>query len=377
MSIPLIQKILCEEGLDGWLLYDFRGLNPTFHKIVGVPEGRHITRRIFYWIPKEGTPWKIVHKIEHHVLDGIVGDLKLYAKKEELEKLIQEISGKVAMEYSKEIPYLSFVDGGTLDTLRSMQKMEIVSSGTLLQKLLASLDEEGVDSHLAAAKVLDQVANEAFSWIEKHLPYEKDVSDFIMKRFVEEGCITDHSPIVAKGANSANPHYEPKGRGDKIKPGDFVLIDLWCKKKPPRAIYADITRVGILGKPSPKMQKAFQAVREAQKIAVHYAKIGARGCDVDTQAREYLEKQGYKDYILHRLGHSIDTNLHGSGANLDSFETLDTRTLIPTTCYSIEPALYFPGEFGLRLEHDILLTPTGTQVTGFPQDDFVILTASS
>jgi Xaa-Pro aminopeptidase len=373
MSIPLIQKYLLQEGLDGWLLYDFHGINPIFHKILALPSNRHITRKVYYWIPQKGECVKIVHKIEAHALDGVDGKLKTYAKREELERLLLEIRGRVAMEYAKDIPYISFVDGGTIDYLRGFNEMEIVSSGTLLQKLLSSLDEEAIKSHLDACQIVDKVVEEAFSFVQKTLPYEKDVSHFILRRFEEEGCVTEHAPIVATGANSANPHYEPKGKGDKIRQGDFVLIDLWCKKKGAHSVYADITRVAVLGEPSKKMKDAFKAVREAQKVALELVKIGARGADVDRAARVFLEEKGYGPYILHRLGHSIDTNLHGSGANFDSFESLDTRLLIPNSCYSVEPALYFPGEFGLRLEHDVLLTESGVQVTGGIQDEIKLL----
>lgn len=369
MSIPLIQKYLQEEGLDGWLLYDFHGINPIFHKILALPQNRHITRKVYYWIPQKGECLKIVHKIELHVLDGVDGELKTYAKREELEYLLLQIRGRVAMEYAKDIPYISFVDGGTVDYLRSLDRMEIVSSGTILQKLLSSLSKEGIKSHLEASQIVDKIVDEAFSFVQKTHPFEKDVSNFILRRFEEEGCMTEHAPIVAKGANSANPHYEIKGKGDKINKGDFVLIDLWCKKKGSDSVYADITRVGVLGEPSKKMNEAFNAVREAQKVALELVKVGRRGADIDKAARAYLEEKGYAPFILHRLGHSIDTNLHGRGANLDSFESFDTRVLIPNSCYSIEPALYFPGEFGLRLEHDVLLTDNGVQVTGGVQEE--------
>src|SRR3990167_565841 len=210
MSIPLIQSLLKEEKLQGWLLYDFHGLNPIFGKVVG--KG-HITRRAFYWIPVEGSPWKIVHKIEAHVLDGVEGELKVYARREELQAILERISGRVAMEYSQDIPYVSFVDGGTIDTLKGM---EIVSSGRVIQRL-SILDKEGIASHLVAADVLDRVVNEAFQLARNALPYEKEVEQFIVRRFAEEGCVTNHPPIVACGANSANPHYMPKGKGDKIK----------------------------------------------------------------------------------------------------------------------------------------------------------------
>ncbi len=373
MSIPLIQKILHEEGLDGWLIYDFHGMNKIFARILELPENLHVTRKVYYWIPVSGEPLKIVHKIEKHVLDKVRGKLKLYARREELEALLQMISGKIAMEASKDIPYVSFVDGGTIDYLRSLTQMEIVSSAVLIQKLLSVLSKDAIATHLKAAKVLDQVVGEAFQFIQRDLPYEKDVSDFILKRFHEEGCITNHPPIVARGPNSANPHYEVIGRGDKFQRGDFILIDLWCKFNTPGAVYADITRVGCLGKPTSKMKEAFKAVREAQEIGVAHIKEGARGADVDTAARAHLEKMGYGDYVLHRLGHSIDTDLHGSGANLDSFESFDTRKLLINTCYSIEPAVYISGEFGLRLEFDVLLTEIGVQITCDTQEEIYSL----
>ena len=369
MSIPLIQKILQQEGLNGWLLYDFQGINKVFYRILDLPEDLHVTRKVYYWIPVSGAPLKFVHKIEIHILDKLPGELKLYARREELEALLQTISGKVAMETSKEIPYVSFVDAGTINYLSSFNQMEIVSSATLIQKLLSVLNSDGIASHLKAAKILDQIVGEAFQLIKKELPFEKEVSDFIVKRFQEEGCITNHAPIVARGPNSANPHYTPVGKGDKFQRGDFILIDLWCKLNTKDAIYADITRVGCLGEPTRKMKETFNAVREAQNIGVAHIKEGVRGADVDTAARTHLEKMGYSDYVLHRLGHSIDTDLHGRGANLDSFESFDTRKLLLNTCYSIEPALYFPYEFGLRLEFDILLTKDGVQITGGTQDE--------
>ena len=231
---------------------------------------------------------------------------------------------------------------------------------------LATLDAQAIESHLYAADVVDRVVRDAFSFVQEKLPYEKEVQDFILKRFAEEGCETDHGPIVAYGANSANPHYAMEGRGAKCKPDDFVLIDLWCRQ--PGGVFADITRVGSLGKPTEKMQEAFSAVREAQKEGVRNVKVGARGCDVDTAARRVLEKKGFGSYVMHRLGHSIDTELHGSGAHLDSFEACDTRVIIPNTCYSVEPAVYIPGEFGLRLEHDILVTDR-VRVTGGEQNE--------
>jgi Xaa-Pro dipeptidase len=373
MSISLIQEILNEEGLDGWLLYDFHGINPHFRRVLNLPASLHITRRVFYWIPKKGEPIKISHKIEKHVFNGIPGISKLYAKREELEDSLKFLSGKIAMEYSREIPYLSFVDGGTIDFIRGNDLIHIVSSGALIQKLLSTLSSEQIQSHKIAAKFLDKVVMQAFDFIKQKLPHEKEVSDFIVQKMHEDGFITNHSPIVARGSNSANPHYEPKGMGEKFQKGDFILIDLWCKKNEEKAVFADITRVGILGKPTDKMMDVFAVVREAQIIGASQVRVGQIGALADEKARIYLESRGYEGNILHRLGHSIDVDLHGSGANLDSFESYDTRKLIPNTCYSVEPALYFPGEFGIRLEHDILISEQGFEITGGVQEEILVL----
>lgn len=378
MSISLIQSELQKENLQGWLFFDFHKSNRLMWEMLKIPQHAHISRKIFYWVPKKGTPWKIVHKIERHVLDFLPGETKVYGKREELEEILKKIQGRVAMEYSTKIPYISQVDGGTIDYLRDLG-FEIVSSGPLIQGFTSTLSEEQIESHRKAAKILDQTVEEAFDFIRKKTlssitVREGDVVDFILSRFKDHRCTTEHSPMVSRGKNSANPHYFQKERGDVILRTDFIMIDLWCKLEGKESIYADITRVAVGEAPHDKMQKAFSAVRNAQKKAVNYIEThkNVRGCDVDTLCRSYLEEQGFGAYVMHRTGHNIHTELHGPGANLDSFETLDERCLIPNTCYSVEPALYFPEEFGLRLEHDILIT-SRVEVTGGVEETLRVL----
>lgn len=378
MSIPLIQNLLLEEKLDGWLFYDFEKSNHFMWDVLNIPPKTHITRRVYYWIPAKGEPIKIVHKIEEHVLSHLPGKLLTYGKREELEKLLTRFKGKIAMEYSFQIPYVSKVDGGTIDYLRSLG-IEIISSATLLQKFTSVLDDEQIESHRKAAAILDQIVRDAFEFIrgriiERSTPHEGDVVDFILNRFSDFGCVTNHAPIVAKGANSANPHYCPEKRGDPILRQDFVLIDLWCKLRGERSVYADITRVAVGEVATEQMKRAFSVVREAQKKAVEYVEKhkNVRGCDVDTHTRNFLESQGYAEFVYHRTGHNIYTEVHGPGANLDSFETFDQRILLPNSCYSVEPSVYFPGEFGLRLEHDLLITDR-VEVTGGVQNELQIL----
>jgi Xaa-Pro aminopeptidase len=378
MSIPLIQQEILRFGLDGWLLYDFHHMNKLMWEVLKIPRDAHITRKTFYWIPKEGMPVKIVSKIEEHVLGHLPGLKKVYGSREDLAEHLKMIRGKVAMEYSKTIPYISLVDGGMIDQLRDMG-VQVVSSGLLLQKITSELSEKQIHLHKEAAKVVDRAANDAFAFVKKTLSegkslYEGDVQDFILNQFSAAGCITEHLPIVARGENSANPHYTVEGRGEQILKGEFLLIDLWCKKREEGGIYADITRVASLGKPTAEQLRAFEAVRTAQKKGVEFIKKGKeiRGADVDTVCREYLISLGYKENVYHRTGHNIHTELHGYGVHFDSFETYDDRLLIPKTCYSMEPALYFPGKFGLRLEFDLLYLPE-VEITGGVQEELISL----
>lgn len=378
MSIPLIQGLLSEEDLDGWLFFDFHHRNDLMWEVLQIPKEAHITRRVFYFVPKSGSPVKIVSKIESHVLEHLPGELKTYATRDELKALLQKIRGRVAMEYSTNIPYISMVDAGTVDYLRSLG-MEVVSSGGLLQKLTGVLTDAQIASHREAAKVVDGAVSEAFSFVGRCLRsgkplFEGDVQKLILEYFSAHSCVTDHPPIVARGANSANPHYTMKGNGDQIKQGDFLLVDLWCRKKQEGSIFADITRVACTKEPTAVEKRAFDAVRGAQKLGVAHlrGKAPIRAADVDTICRSHLESLGYGANVFHRTGHNIGIELHGNAANFDSFETFDDRVLVPKTCYSVEPAVYIPNEFGLRLEHDVLYLPE-IEVTGGVQDELLVI----
>lgn len=380
MSVSLIQKHIIDEGLDGWLMYDFHKCNDLMHEVCKIPENAHITRRAFVWIPKEGSAVKIVHAIESHVLNGFEGDTITYRTREEMKAALKKnVRGRIAMEVSREIPTISKVDAGTFAMVKGLG-VQVVSSGRLLQKFTSVLSERQIQSHLDAADVVSKAADDAFDFIkgellQEKLLYEGDVQEFILNRFTDEGCVTDHPPIVARGKNSANPHYAPQGKGDLIQKGDFILIDLWCKKRGPGSVFADITRVAATEEPHPDIAYAFEVVREAQRraVALINERGGGRACDVDLAARDYIKEQGFEENILHRTGHSITEALHGNGANLDSFETMDEREIIDSTCYSVEPAIYFPDKFGLRLEHDILVIDGKVQVTGGVQDILPVL----
>ncbi|MFS8562939.1 MAG: M24 family metallopeptidase [Rhabdochlamydiaceae bacterium] len=390
-KIVEVQKHLRKHAIDGWLLYDFHRRNEYACQFLEIPSSTHLTRRLFYWIPQEGIPIKIVHAVEPFVLDHLPGDKKSYQTWESFDLALKEllhIKKVVAMEYSprNRIPYVSVVDGGILDLIKELG-VKVVSSGDFLQYFTCVWTPKELELHLEAAAVLEQIAAATWQWIASQLKKkatfsEYDIQQFIFEEVSARGCVMEGKPICAVNANAADPHYNPSPKtSTQIKPGDLILIDLWCKKKQEGAVYADITRMACAGlKGSPKQEEIFKVVRRAQKKATDFIQTSldkghpVKGCDVDRICRQEIEEAGYGKYFIHRTGHNIHTETHGPGANLDSFETLDERALLPNTCFSIEPGIYLPGEFGIRLEHDVYIHETGKiQITGGIQDELICL----
>lgn len=382
MKIQRVQTLLKEQKIDGWLLYDFRKSNALAVKFLEIPPEQLLSRRFYYWIPKEGAPVKIVSSVENPLIH-LPGNTVVFRSWEELESLLKftlASSQVIAMEYSPfgAVPEVSRVDGGTIELVRKYVP-KIVSSGDLLQEFTSVWDEKKWQSHLFAASVLDEIANGAWERIRDQVDSgitEYDVQQWMLQAMSEKGCMTDHPPICAVNAHSADPHYSPMPQScSKIQRGDFILIDLWCKSKEKGAVYADITRMGAF-KTTPKQLEVFQIVKRAQNGALAFVKERylnkqpLYGYEVDRICRNVIAEAGYQEYFVHRTGHNIDELDHGPGAHLDDLETHDLRLLLPGTCFSIEPGIYLKGEFGVRLEYDVFLHPSGEViVTGGVQEE--------
>ncbi len=374
MNLSEIQNVLSTLNLDAWLLYDFRGINPISQKVAGLSDA-HITRRWFCLIPAQGEPSWLIHRIETSNFTDVPGSVSLYAGWQELnEEMPKILAGvkSVAMEYSPNgsIPYISRVDAGTLEWVRSFG-VEISSSGELAQYVEARLTETQYEGHLKSAQQVLQAKDYAFAWIGDQLKSgrtitEYDVQQQILNQFDVNGLITDHPPIVAVNANSGNPHYAPSvSDSSEIKTGDFILIDLWAKQIEPDAVFADTTWVAYAGTTVPdRYIEIFDIVREARDRAVAFirekwdANEPIPGYAVDDCVRGYITDKGYGDYFIHRTGHNIGTVIHGNGVNLDNLETQDERVLIEGICFSIEPGIYL-SDFGVRTEIDVFLTGAG------------------
>jgi Xaa-Pro aminopeptidase len=387
--IAAIQNALEEARVDAWLFCGFRSIDPITSRILFVDELPHVTRRWYYLIPARGTPRKLRHRIEPASMAWWPGKEIVYLSWKELEaglKTLAEGCRKIAMHYSagNAVPTVSIVDAGTIEMVRAATGAEIVSSGDLVQLFEARLTPEQIASHDHAAKHLYRIVSEAYDEIRKSLSSGKGatseyaVQQFIMKRFADAALVTDSPPIVGVNAHSGDPHYAPTAeKHSPIKKGDFVLIDLWAKKKGPDDVMADITWVGHCDASVPdEIAKVFGVVRNARDAAIDFVKkaFEARktihGADVDDACREVIRKAGHGDAFIHRTGHSIGRETHGNGANVDNLETRDERTIIAGTCFSIEPGVYLP-QFGVRSEVDMMVDlDSRARVTGdAPQTD--------
>lgn len=373
LKIQTIQQALRDQKIDGWLFYDFWKRNELAQRILEYP--RHIlnTRRFFYLIPANGEPRKLVHSIERWNLDHLPGGKTVFLSWQSLEqglKTILEGMKTVAMEYSpgNAIPYISKVDAGTIEMVRNAGP-KVMSSMDLAQYFESRWTGEALKDNLQTAAIMRSIVDQAFAFMKSRITSgervtEYDVQQHMLSLFITNDLAANEAPNCSVNANSGNPHYEPtKEVHSELHKGDFVLIDLWAKKNKPGSTYNDITWTGYLGTEVPeRFVKIFNIVKGSRDAAVDFiTKAFAegrpiRGCDVDDVAREHMRKAGYDQYFIHRTGHSITEDLHGSGANMDNLETRDERTIIPETSFSIEPGLYFIDDFGIRSEIDVYIT---------------------
>ncbi len=387
-----IQAALREAMLDGWLLYDFKGLNPIARSVAGVPADRFLSRRWACYIPASGAPRWLVHGIEAGGMADIAPDAQRYVSWGEWTAALRSLVGpaqRVAMEVSPgcAIPYVSRVDAGTVELVRSLG-LEVVTSADLVQVAEAVWTPAQLASHRRAAAKLLQIKDDTFAHVLHRLAggekvTECGVQDYMMGRFADFGLETDHPPIVGVNAHGADPHFAPRRDADaELHEGDFLLIDLWGKEPGDENIVGDITWVAYAGRDVPPLAlQVFDVVKTARDRAVAYARQGLAsgrpvyGYEVDDACRKVIADAGYGSYFIHRTGHSIGTEGHGNGVNIDNLETQDRRRLIPGVGFSVEPGVYLPHEgFGVRLEIDCYVAGNDVEVTTLPlQDEWVRL----
>jgi len=382
IDLPAVRAALVEQGLDGWLLFDFRSINPIAGRVLG-PIGMG-SRRLFLLLPREGEPVAVVHKIEMQPFDRFPGRVIGYSRWEELHAAVTGlVKGKrVAMEISPDdaVPYLDRVPYGVVELVRRLGG-EVVGSGGLVTRFASSWNAAELADHLYAAEALADLAQSTIRQAVKE--GGQGLTESVMqKRVIDQihanGLVFDHPPIVAFGPNAANPHYEPvAGHDATLQPNQVVLLDLWAGRRL-GTVFADQTWIGFSGRAVPaKVAEVWRTVRNARDAAISLVQARAgkgplRGFEPDDAARAVISSAGFGDYFVHRTGHSIDRDLHGSGPHLDNYETHDDREILPGAGFSVEPGIYLPGEFGMRSEVNMVWAPAGPQVTpGVPQVELI------
>jgi len=385
--VEQIQAALASAQVPGWLFYGFHSNDPIALSILGFGPAYHATRRWFYLVPAQGEPAKLVHRIESGMLDHLPGRKLVYLRWQELRSQLGQLLGAaktVAMQYSPEnaVPYVSKVDAGTVELVRSCGA-EVVSSADLVQQFETRWTDEQAKQHLATGALLTEIVNDAFNEAAKALSQkgaitELEIQRFIQQRFEANGLITDSPPIVAVNGNAGNPHYAPsESSHSSLHKGDFLLIDLWAKPLGPDAVYADITWTAFYGNPVPsRIVEVFNVVRDARDRGAAFLKETAgtgrypQGWEVDDAVREVIRAAGYADQFVHRTGHSLGREVHGNGVNFDNLETHDTRSFLPGVAATIEPGIYLQ-DFGVRSEINVFFGKDGPEVTTAPQNSLL------
>lgn len=382
LNINEVQKYLAATEFDGWLLYDFQGLNTIAEPYC--PCSGIVSRRWFVLIPKQGRPVALVHAIEESSYSADWAEKRTYSGwkslEDELKRMLEGIS-VVAMEYSpgNAIPYVSRVDGGTIEMVRAAG-VEVRSSANLIQHFQARWTKDGLASHRAAAEFLTLLASDMFEYAAAAVSSGQEITEYavqqeILRRFESAGMVYEHAPIVAVGPNAAKPHYEPTAEAHlPIKQGDLLLLDIFCRQRGEETISADITWTAYVGpRPVPtRMLEIFSIVTAARDRGVEFIneRISSgqpiHGWEVDDAVRAVIRDAGYGEFFTHRTGHSIGVAVHGNGVNIDNFETKDERLLEPGLGFTIEPGIYLPGEFGIRSEIDCYMSESGVEITTVP-----------
>ena len=388
MNLNALQNAISAAGFDGWLFYDHHHRDPIARRVLGLDPQGLVTRRWYYFIPAHGEPQKLVHRIESFKLDSLPGQKHVYSSWQELAAGIAKIlsgANRIAMQYSPNnaIVYVSMVDAGTVEFLRSIGK-EIVSSADLVSQFEAVLSDAQKATHDQARIIIDGIVEEAWGKIRRQLNSgntftEYDLKAWLIQQMRSSGITQDDGPDVSVNQNTSDSHYDPTPEHcSPIKNGDFLLIDIWGRlREPENSVYYDITWTAVIGRePSEKEQHIFRTVTAARDAAIQYVESAfaagrpIHGFEADDAARSVITAAGYAEYFTHRTGHNIGNEIHGTGANLDNLETHDERLILPNTCFSVEPGIYLP-EFGIRSEIDMLTAPGKAWVTGKIQRELV------
>ena len=388
-KLEKIQRLLQEDKLDGWLFTDYHGHDHITRDFLQLTD-RFCTRRLFYLIPAQGQPVKLLSAIEPLLLDHLPGEKQLYkgirGQKEALSRLL--VPGqKIACQYAPmgNVPTISTMDAGLVEYLRSFD-IELVSSADLMQHFGAVLTDAQIETHRQAGVIIHRILEDAFAWIRKNLDAGQYIDEWMLLQHMEETIARepiymDSPPFFGIDDHASDPGYEPKPQGSRqIREGSRLIVDIAGRLPQEDAIYYDVSWCMNVGPQiDAEYQRLFDLVKEARQKAFDLiqSKLDAGqdicGCEVDAHLQAFFQERGMAQYLMHRTGHNIGHRCHGVGANLDDYETHDSRTLLPGTMFSIEPGIY-TRDYGVRLEYDVHITPEKQlRIYGPVQEEILVI----
>ena len=388
-KLEKIQRLLQENKLDGWLFTDYHGHDHITRDFLQLTD-RFCTRRLFYLIPAQGQPVKLLSAIEPLLLDHLPGEKQLYkgirGQKEALSRLL--VPGqKIACQYAPmgNVPTISTMDAGLVEYLRSFE-IELISSADLMQHFGAVLTDAQIETHRQAGVIIHRILEDAFAWIRKNLDAGQYIDEWMLLQHMEETIARepiymDSPPFFGIDDHASDPGYEPKPQGSRqIREGSRLIVDIAGRLPQEDAIYYDVSWCMNVGPQiDAEYQRLFDLVKEARQKAFDLiqSKLDAGqdicGCEVDAHLQAFFQERGMAQYLMHRTGHNIGHRCHGVGANLDDYETHDSRTLLPGTMFSIEPGIY-THDYGVRLEYDVHITPEKQlRIYGPVQEEILVI----
>ena len=355
-DLARLQPLIAEAGVDGWLLFDFRGRNPIAAAVLG-PEIVG-SRRAHVLIPPAGTPVALVHAVDAELWRGwpAAWTKRVWVTREALStELGALVQGKrLAVDWSPRgaIPYLDGVPLGVAEFLRDLGAT-LVPSADLVTRYCSVWSPADRASHRRAAEAIATIAREALALAGTRAAgdpiTEHALGVWVRERFDRAGLVTESGPSVSWGPNAARAHYDPTAEESApITRGALLLLDLWATE--PGGIYADQTWMAAVGAPAERDARRWTVVRSARDAALDLLRsrvrsgVPVRGAEADAAARQVIRSAGLADRTIARTGHSIDRyGLHGFGPPIDDTETFDDRLLIPGVGFSVEPGVYFQG----------------------------------
>lgn len=233
-----------------------------------------------------------------------------------------------------------------LKVQKQARGIEFNPLSTIISQLRMRKSDEELEFHKRAADIVDKVFEKIIEY-EFRGKTEKEVAEqieYLIKSFSANGIAFE--PAVASGPNSANPHHSPGNR--LIKDGDLVVIDYGAKCK---GYCSDITRTIAVGEIPAEAKKVYEIIKEAQQIGIETVRENISAEDIDAAVRNIIERYGYGKYFIHRTGHGLGLEVHEEPYIAPNSKTVLHEGMI----FTIEPGIYLPGMFGIRIENDVAL----------------------